>query len=82
MTTEKDRLQGEIEHNSAIYTSLISAYKEANIKLTFYREEQKHNYYAYSELRRGGYLIPRVLKTLVNMETKPSVYAYVYIMYV
>ena len=35
MTTEKDRLQGEIEHNSAIYTSLISAYKEANIELDY-----------------------------------------------
>ena len=35
MTTEKDRLQGEIEHNSAIYTSLISAYKEAKVPLVY-----------------------------------------------
>lgn len=35
MTSEKDRLQGEIEHNSAIYTSIISAYKEANVDLNY-----------------------------------------------
>ena len=35
MTSEKDRLQGEIEHNSAIYTSIISAYKEANVTLDY-----------------------------------------------
>lgn len=35
MTSEKDRLQGEIEHNSAIYTSIISAYKEANVELDY-----------------------------------------------
>lgn len=35
MTSEKDRLQGEIEHNSAIYTSIISAYKEANVDLDY-----------------------------------------------
>lgn len=35
MTSEKDYLQGEIEHNSAIYTSLISAYKEANVYLDY-----------------------------------------------
>ena len=35
MTSEKDRLQGELEHNSAIYTSLISAYKEANVELDY-----------------------------------------------
>ena len=35
MTTEKDYLQGEIEHNSAIYTSIISAYKTAEKTLDY-----------------------------------------------
>ena len=35
ITTEIDRLQGEIEHNSAIYTSLISAYNAAEIDLDY-----------------------------------------------
>lgn len=35
MTTEKDYLQGEIEHNSAIYTSIISAYKAAEKTLDY-----------------------------------------------
>jgi len=35
MTSEKDRLQGEIEHNSAIYTSIISAYNKAGVDLDY-----------------------------------------------
>lgn len=35
MTTEKDYLQGAIEHNSAIYTSIISAYNAAEKPLDY-----------------------------------------------
>ena len=35
MTTEKDNLQGQIEHYSAIYTSIISAYKAAEKPLDY-----------------------------------------------
>lgn len=35
ITSEIDRLQGEIEHNSAIFTSIISAYDAANVTLDY-----------------------------------------------
>ncbi len=35
MTSKIDALRGEIEHNSAIYTSIISAYKKAEVPLDY-----------------------------------------------
>ena len=53
ITSEIDRLQGEIEHNSAIFTSIISAYDAANVSLD-YTYKGIYVYYTNSKVLNVG----------------------------